>query len=127
MSGPYIAVTEGGGRELGAVTDYADYLIRVGRDHDGPLFNADGEEVCTMRFTLKTPPAARPTPEQLAMAGARRDVCAGCPAHADLTDTTVTCRQRRACRSRYDLTDPGLECPRGLWPQPEKAPGPAAG
>jgi hypothetical protein len=103
------------GRTLQGETPFGDYAIHLYRDHDGPLFDANGEQVGTAMFTIKTPAPPVITVDQVALAKARHDICAKCPAHADLTDTTVTCRRRRPCCRQYNLLDPNLECPEKRW------------
>lgn len=98
---------------LAGETDHGNYHITINRDHDGPLFDTAGNQVCTMRFKSKTTPAVA---EQIALAQARAEVCAKCPAHADLTETTVTCRRLSKCKGRLKLNHPAAQCPVGDWP-----------
>lgn len=105
-----------GGRTLSGDTPHGSYHIEVYRDHDGPVYGADGELVAMINMTIKDPDPPVLTPEQTRLAADRHDACARCSAHADLTDTTVTCRRHtKICRRRKRLTDHGVTCPEGNW------------
>lgn len=102
-----------GGILLEGDTTHVAYAITIHRDYDGPVFDADGNQLGEAVVKIAPPP-----PDQLALAKTRHDICAKCPAHADLTETTVTCRRRAQCRSHYNLLLPGLKCPEKRWPEP---------
>jgi hypothetical protein len=90
--------------------------IEAANNHDGPIFDADGEQIGTMRVEIKTPELIL-TADQKAMLKARHDACADCPAATDLTDTTVTCRRCRRCKSKKNLLHVNQTCPEGRWPR----------
>lgn len=116
----YFTPTKEGGRRISGATGYGDFAITLERDHDGPLFDYEGNQVGHATLAMKTPPEAQLTDEQQRQqderVAARAKACADCPAHSDLTDTHVTCRNHRPCSSRLSLTSIHTTCPDGRWP-----------
>jgi hypothetical protein len=43
------------GRLISGTTPYGDFAIEVHRDHEGPIFDADGKQIGTLRMVMKTP------------------------------------------------------------------------
>ena len=109
-------------------TDYGDYAIHLYRDHDGPVFDADGNELGTVRLTIKTPPTPedRPpviTPEQAARAATRLKVCETCEHQKGFGNSrglpagvrvTVKCGKCKTCSGK-SLISESSTCPMGKW------------
>jgi hypothetical protein len=43
------------GRLISGNTPYGDFAIEVHRDHNGPIFSADGRQIGSLRMVMKTP------------------------------------------------------------------------
>ncbi len=59
-----IKPTPNGGRALTGHTPYGEYAITLHHDHDGPVYDADGNELGHVRLTIKTPPEPLGTPSR---------------------------------------------------------------
>ena len=98
--------------------DYA-YRYRPGlRELTIEKFRISGKQLGTLMMVMKEPEPAPPkvlTDEQKQLAALRRGVCEACPAATDITDTRLTCRQRRRCKGCIDLTAKETTCPLNKW------------
>jgi len=112
-------------RRLGGDTPYGLYDITVFRDHDGPIFDAAGKPLGTLKMVMRTPKPAPPkvlTEEQKARVADRQAVCDGCGSRIEFgTDAAngvvaVKCGQKKPCCNRLSLTSEKEACPLDKWP-----------
>lgn len=107
------------GRRLEGDTPHGSYSIEVYHDHDGPVFDADGVQVGTVRMVIKAPappPSKVLTTEQKKLMRDRLKVCGKCEHKQSVGIATVKCAKCKACRRALSLISPSSACPLGKWP-----------
>ncbi len=104
---------------LGGKTDQCDYLFVVTRDHDGPIFDADGKQLGTLMMVMKEPEPTPPrvlTDEQRQRMADRRVVCETCDKAKGFSVVGVECAKCRTCRNHLSLIGEASKCPLDKWP-----------
>jgi len=110
--------TDNGGRLLQGNTPHGDYTIKVYADHDGPVFDEDGNEVGHIQMTIKSPPTPPPkvlSADQKRRMRSRLKVCAVCEHVGPIGVATVRCKKCKTCRNALSLISESTKCPLGKW------------
>jgi len=100
-------------------TAQGSLYITVTRDHDGPIFDADGKPLGTLKMVMRTPEPPPPrvlTDEQNQRIAQRRAVCDACEHQGGYGPVTVKCAKCNRCGGKLAMLAGRGLCPLGKWP-----------
>lgn len=106
------------GRVFNGQTPFGVYAIHLYRDHDGPVYDGDGNELGTVQLTIKTPESTPPavlTAEQKNRMAERLKVCESCEHSGKIGVATVKCNKCKTCGHSLNLISESSTCPMGKW------------